>query len=51
MIRKLELVMVGYGIILLILLFLNVIEFELFAYLGFFGLVVDRVLLRMDQTK
>ena len=51
MIRKLELAMMGYGIIIFVLLIIDVIDFELFAYLGFFGLVVDRVLLRMDQTK
>ncbi|MGA0351643.1 MAG: hypothetical protein ACO3MF_02695 [Acholeplasmataceae bacterium] len=51
MIRKLEPAMIGYGIILLVMLLLDVIDFELFAYLGFLGLVVDRVLLRMDQTK
>lgn len=51
MIRKLEFVLVGYGIILLTLLIINVIDFEVFAYLGFFGLVLDRVLLRIDQTK
>jgi len=51
MIRKLQFVLVGYGIILLILLIFKVIDFEAFAYLGFFGLVLDRVLLRMDQMK
>lgn len=51
MIQKLELIIVLYGIVLLALVLLEVITFETFAYLGFFGLVVDRVLLRMNQNK
>ena len=51
MIKKIELILVGYGLILLTLLIFDIIEFELFAYLAFFGLVLDRALMRMGQTK